>query len=245
MVYYGVGTNLVNYLTKTQGQSNVTAATNIASWQGTCYLTPLLGAFLADSYWGRHRTNVVSLTGMVVLTLSAVVPPNMQTPVVIFPQEAISSLGLCVPTFGADQFDDTDGSEMAQKELFYSWYYFAVNGGFFVTSTVAGASVGSGQLWLGTGFWDPYIVFSHWLCRIPSKYKSLQVPETRRKRAYDDLPGCGGRLAAFRKIDVDVPSESSLLCEMPGKESAFVGSRKLMHTDGLGYYTTHPVNSFH
>lgn len=62
MAYYGVGTNLVSYLTKLQHQSNVMAASNIASWQGTCYLTPLLGAFLADSYWGRHRTIVISLT---------------------------------------------------------------------------------------------------------------------------------------------------------------------------------------
>lgn len=62
MAYYGVGTNLVSYLTKVQKQSNVAAASNIAFWQGTCYLTPLLGAFLADSYLGRHRTIVVSLT---------------------------------------------------------------------------------------------------------------------------------------------------------------------------------------
>jgi peptide/histidine transporter 3/4 len=69
LAYYGVGTNLVSYLTKVRKQSNVTAASNIASWQGTCYLTPLLGAFLADSYWGRHRTIVVSLTIFTIVTL--------------------------------------------------------------------------------------------------------------------------------------------------------------------------------
>jgi peptide/histidine transporter 3/4 len=25
-------------------------------FSGTCYLTPLLGAFLADAYWGRYKT---------------------------------------------------------------------------------------------------------------------------------------------------------------------------------------------
>ena len=68
LAYYGVGTNLVSYLTKVRKQSNVAAASNIASWQGTCYLTPLLGAFLADSYWGRHRTSVISLTIFTIVT---------------------------------------------------------------------------------------------------------------------------------------------------------------------------------
>ena len=62
LAYYAVGTNLVSYLTKVQHQSNVAAASSIASWQGTCYLTSPLGAFLADSYLGRHRTIVISLT---------------------------------------------------------------------------------------------------------------------------------------------------------------------------------------
>jgi len=35
---------------------NTTAATNITTWSGTCYITPLLGAFLADSYLGRYWT---------------------------------------------------------------------------------------------------------------------------------------------------------------------------------------------
>lgn len=69
LAYYGVGTNLVSYLTKVRKQSNVAAASNIASWQGTCYLTPLLGAFLADSYWGRHRTIVISVTIFTIVTL--------------------------------------------------------------------------------------------------------------------------------------------------------------------------------
>lgn len=26
---------------------------------GTCYIFPLLGAFLADSYWGRYATIII------------------------------------------------------------------------------------------------------------------------------------------------------------------------------------------
>lgn len=35
---------------------NVAAATNVNIWQGTCYLMPLVGAVLADAYWGRYWT---------------------------------------------------------------------------------------------------------------------------------------------------------------------------------------------
>ncbi|KAH9316537.1 hypothetical protein KI387_025164, partial [Taxus chinensis] len=78
MAYYGINTNLVNYLKDGFGQSNATAANNVTNWSGTCYITPLLGAFLADSYWGRFWTIAVFSTiyfiGMTILTLSASIP---------------------------------------------------------------------------------------------------------------------------------------------------------------------------
>ncbi|KAJ4771177.1 peptide transporter 5 [Rhynchospora pubera] len=33
-----------------------TESRNVTTWQGTCYLTPLIGAILADSYWGKYWT---------------------------------------------------------------------------------------------------------------------------------------------------------------------------------------------
>jgi dipeptide/tripeptide permease len=51
-----MSTNLVNYLQDRFGQGNATAANNVTTWSGTCYLTPLLGAFLADAYFGRYWT---------------------------------------------------------------------------------------------------------------------------------------------------------------------------------------------
>lgn len=56
LAYYGMSTNLVNYLRQQLNQNNVTASKTVTNWQGTCYVTPLLGAFLADSYLGRYRT---------------------------------------------------------------------------------------------------------------------------------------------------------------------------------------------
>ncbi|KAL6906261.1 hypothetical protein ACP4OV_003862 [Aristida adscensionis] len=246
MAYYGVGTNLVSYLTKVQKQSNISAASSIASWQGTCYLTPLLGAFLADSYWGRHRTIVISLSiftvGMVLLTLSAIVPANVHK-MVIPAQDALPSLGLfltalglggiwpCVPTFGADQFDDTDEAEKAQQELYYNWYYFAVNGGFFLASTVL-VWVQDNCGW-GWGFGIPTL-FS--VIGIAGFLASMKLYRYQKPGGSAITRICQVLIASIRKIGVDAPKDSSLLYEIPGKESAIVGSRKLMHTDGLRFF---------
>ncbi|ONM00608.1 Protein NRT1/ PTR FAMILY 8.3 [Zea mays] len=250
MAYYGVGTNLVSYLTKAQKKSNVAAASNIASWQGTCYLTALLGAFLADSYLGRHRTIVVSLMvvtmGVLLLTLSATIPASIHVMATATSnsQEALSSLGLfltalglggiwpCVPTFGADQFDDTDAAEKEQKQLYYNWYYFAVNGGFLFASTVL-VWVQDDHGW-GWGFGIPAAVSAVGVAGFLACMKLYRYQK----------PGgsaltriCQVVVAAARKVNVDVPTDSSLLHEMPpGEESAIVGSRKLMHTDGLKFF---------
>lgn len=56
LAYYGMSTNLVNYLQERLNQGNVTASNNVTNWSGTCYATPLLGAFLADAYLGRYWT---------------------------------------------------------------------------------------------------------------------------------------------------------------------------------------------
>ena len=56
LAYCGIATNLVTYLTNKLHEGNVSAATSVTTWQGTCYLTPLIGAVLADAYWGRYWT---------------------------------------------------------------------------------------------------------------------------------------------------------------------------------------------
>lgn len=56
LAFYGIGMNLVSYLKKYLHEGNASAATNITTWAGTCFLTPLIGAFLADAYWGRYWT---------------------------------------------------------------------------------------------------------------------------------------------------------------------------------------------
>ncbi|KAI8029358.1 Protein NRT1/ PTR FAMILY 8.3 [Camellia lanceoleosa] len=58
LAYYGIATNLVNYLTETMHEGNVSATRNVSNWAGTCFLTSLVGAYLADAYWGIYWTIV-------------------------------------------------------------------------------------------------------------------------------------------------------------------------------------------
>ncbi|KAI9153045.1 hypothetical protein LWI28_004911 [Acer negundo] len=75
LAYYGMSTNLVNFLQIQLNQGNVTASNNVTNWQGTCYATPLIGAFLADAYLGRYWIiaifSIIYALGMGLLTLSA------------------------------------------------------------------------------------------------------------------------------------------------------------------------------
>lgn len=68
LAYYGMSTNLVNYFIERMHQGNATAAKNVNNWSGTCYIMPLLGAFLADAYLGRYW--VIAIFSMIYVIVS-------------------------------------------------------------------------------------------------------------------------------------------------------------------------------
>lgn len=58
MAYYGISSNLVIYLSNVLHQGTVTASNNVTNWVGTVFLTPILGAYIADAHLGRYWTFV-------------------------------------------------------------------------------------------------------------------------------------------------------------------------------------------
>ncbi|RWW10649.1 hypothetical protein GW17_00025796, partial [Ensete ventricosum] len=60
MAYYGISSNLVLYLTKKLHQGTVDASNNVTNWVGTVFLTPVLGAYIADALLGRYWTFLFS-----------------------------------------------------------------------------------------------------------------------------------------------------------------------------------------
>uniref|UniRef100_A0ACD5WDM8 Uncharacterized protein n=4 Tax=Avena sativa TaxID=4498 RepID=A0ACD5WDM8_AVESA len=149
LCFFAVSRNLVTYLTTMLHQSNVDAASSVSTWIGTCFLTPLLGAFLADTYWGRYSTIVVFLSlyaiGMLTTTVSALFLPSPDNisihRVAVYLGLYLVALGTggiksCSSALGADQFDDADPVERVAKGSFFNWYYFSINIGSLLSATV-------------------------------------------------------------------------------------------------------------
>ncbi|XP_057777726.1 protein NRT1/ PTR FAMILY 8.3-like [Salvia miltiorrhiza] len=251
LAYYGIATNLVSYLTKNLHQGNVAAATTVTTWQGTCYLTPLIGAVLADAYWGRYWTiaafSTLYFIGMCTLTASATVPyfkppecVDSVCPSASAAQYAIFFVGLyltalgtggikpCVSSFGADQFDDTDHVESVKKGSFFNWFYFSINIGALISSSLI-VWIQDNAGW-GLGFGIPALFMGF---AIASFFSGTNLYRFQRPGGSPVTRMCQVLVASFRKWNLAVPDDSSLLYELPDKNSAIEGSRKLLHTDEL------------
>ncbi|XP_020597742.1 protein NRT1/ PTR FAMILY 5.3-like [Phalaenopsis equestris] len=163
LAYFGVAPNLVVYLTNKLHQGTIKSSNNVTNWFGTIMLTPIFGAYIADSHLGRYWTFVISsaiyLMGMILLTL-AVSLPSLRPPAcnssnkegceaqasavqvsIFFLALYIIALGAGgtkpnISTFGADQFDVYDEEERALKLSFFNWWTFALFFGNLLSSTV-------------------------------------------------------------------------------------------------------------
>ncbi|KAK1699594.1 hypothetical protein QYE76_016291 [Lolium multiflorum] len=159
LAYYGIASNLVMYMTRNLHQGTVEASNNVTNWSGTVFLTPLIGAVVADAYLGRYWTFVagsaIYLMGMILLTLSVTVPALKPPPCdgTTCPRASALQLGVYfgglytialghggtkpnISTIGADQFDDFDAVEKLQKLSFFNWWMFTIFVGILFSSTV-------------------------------------------------------------------------------------------------------------
>uniref|UniRef100_A0A9I9CP71 Protein NRT1/ PTR FAMILY 5.2-like n=1 Tax=Cucumis melo TaxID=3656 RepID=A0A9I9CP71_CUCME len=60
MMFNGISANLIIYLTTKLNQGTLTASNNVTNWTGTVWITPILGAYVADAHLGRYRTFFIS-----------------------------------------------------------------------------------------------------------------------------------------------------------------------------------------
>ncbi|GAB9467431.1 Proton-dependent oligopeptide transporter [Globisporangium polare] len=137
--YYGINQGLKNYMGKlgwTQAGSNSLKST----WTSICYLSPLLGGYIADEKWGRYKTlwvfGIWYTAGAFLLTVSAYpdvrkheILANVICHIGLFGGIAIGTgaIKANVITFGADQFDPNDPNEVTQKLKFFSYFYIVIN----------------------------------------------------------------------------------------------------------------------
>ncbi|KAF7836414.1 protein NRT1/ PTR FAMILY 5.10-like [Senna tora] len=138
LCYYGIQSNLINYLTERLHQSTATAAKNVNVWVGTASLLPLFGAFFADSYLGRYRTIILASflyilgLGLLALSASGMLPSTHEFQTIIFFISlylvALGQAGHkpCTQAFGADQFDENHPKESQERSSFFNWWYFTL-----------------------------------------------------------------------------------------------------------------------
>ncbi|VAI55916.1 unnamed protein product [Triticum turgidum subsp. durum] len=244
IAFYAIATNLVTYLATVLHESKVAAARDVSAWVGACFLTPLIGAFLADSYLGRYWTIVVSLPvhtiGMLVLTVAASVPTSyyhgdVHRTVVVYLGLYLAALGTggikpCASAFGADQFDSGDLTELEKKGSFFNWYYFLLNLGSLLSSTLL--------VWLqdnggwGLSFAIPTVLMTLGLAVFVG---GSRVYRFRKLRASPFTSICQVLVAAVRKWHVQLPDDISLLYELASSSSSAESSHKIQHTSQFRY----------
>ena len=145
LAYYSLSTNLVSRL-ETLGLGPGAASSAVTAWQGAAYLVTVPGAWLADAVVGRFW---VILGGSLVyqIGLAAVVAVTALkgNAAALLGALAVCALGTggikaSVGSFGADQFDlsspEADPREARALARYFNFFYFSINLGAFVASTV-------------------------------------------------------------------------------------------------------------
>ncbi|XP_075517556.1 protein NRT1/ PTR FAMILY 7.3-like [Primulina tabacum] len=255
LAFFGVGVNLVLFLTRVMGQDNADAANNVSKWTGTVYLFSLLGAFLSDSSWGRYKTcaifQVIFVIGLVSLSLTSylfLVKPNgcgdENTPCgshstlhlsLFYVSIYLIALGNggyqpTIATFGADQFDEEHPKEGHSKVAFFSYFYLALNLGCLFSSTILGYYEDKG-IW-EIGFWasagSATVALILFLIGTP-RYRHF-VPRGNPLSRF-----CQVIVAASRKWKIEVPSNDDELYEVQEAHLADNAGRKILHTQGFKF----------
>ncbi|KAL0459288.1 UNVERIFIED_CONTAM: protein NRT1/ PTR FAMILY 7.1 [Sesamum latifolium] len=252
LAFFGVGVNLVLFLTRVLGQDNASAANNVSKWTGTVYLCSLIGAFLSDSYWGRYLTcavfQVIFVLGLVLLSISSwllllkptgcgdgkqiCVPATSFGSALFYLAVYLVAFGYgghqpTIATFGADQFDESIPSQRNSKSSFFCYFYFALNTGSLFSNTILVYYEDSGEWTLG--FWaaTASAVLALVAYLLGSKgYRYIKPSGNPVRRVMQVF------VAAAKKWNVKM-QEGEVLHEVEGSESAIKGSRKIFHTEGF------------
>ena len=132
--YYGLRTVLVLYFRSVLGFSDANSTVSFHLFATLCYLTPIFGAIMADSIWGKFRTilylSFVYLFGEIVLLLSSIFwnfgALSVSSTFVGLLLIGIGTGGIkpCVGVLGGDQFE---ANEQKRRENFFSIFYAAIN----------------------------------------------------------------------------------------------------------------------
>ncbi|KAJ7294675.1 hypothetical protein O6H91_Y241200 [Diphasiastrum complanatum] len=151
MAYYALATNLVRYLSTKFHENVASASTAVANWNGSTTLFSVLGAFLADSYFGRFWTSGMLLANFTTIlsSLQSIDCPSSSAACqtasskrksIFYLALYIQALGIgafqpCNVSFGADQYDEQHKLENPWKSRFFSLVYVTGSCGSLIGNT--------------------------------------------------------------------------------------------------------------
>ncbi|XP_050234195.1 protein NRT1/ PTR FAMILY 7.3 [Mercurialis annua] len=255
LAFFGVGVNLVLFLTRVLQQNNADAANNVSKWTGTVYIFSLVGALLSDSYWGRYKTcaifQVIFVIGLVLLSLSSylfLIRPkgcgDEMTPCGSHSSMEIGFFYLSIylialgnggyqpniATFGADQFDEEDPKEGYSKVAFFSYFYLALNLGSLFSNTILSYLEDNGMwalgFWVSTGSALAALVL---FLGGSARYRHFKPTGNPLSRF------CQVIVAAMKKWKADMPPDVGELYDVDSKDCSAAGNRRILYTDGFKF----------
>lgn len=138
--YYGLRTVLVLYFRSVLGFTDAGSTVSYHIFATLCYLTPILGAILADSILGKYKTilylSMVYFIGELMLVFSSIFW-DLGMLSILFTWLGLVLIGIgtggikpCVAAFAGDQFLP---NERAWRESFFSLFYAAINVGSLIS----------------------------------------------------------------------------------------------------------------
>ncbi|XP_023368874.1 solute carrier family 15 member 1-like [Otolemur garnettii] len=151
--YYGMKAILILYFTNFISWNDNLSTAIYHTFVALCYLTPILGALIADSWLGKFKTivslSIVYTIGQIIISISSIsdltdhnrdgIPDNLPTHIVLSMMGlALIALGTggikpCVSAFGGDQFEE---DQEKQRNRFFSMFYLAINAGSLLSTII-------------------------------------------------------------------------------------------------------------
>ncbi|KAK2440234.1 protein NRT1/ PTR FAMILY 3.1 [Trifolium repens] len=246
----GFNTNMISYLTTQLHMPLTKAANTLTNFGGTASLTPLLGAFISDSFAGKFMTvtvaSIIYLIGMISLTLSAILPQLRPPPckgeevcqqansgqlAILYLSLLLAAIGAggirpCVVAFGADQFDNSDSKQTTKTWRYFNWYYFVTGTSMLVAVTVlVYIQDNFGWGWgLGIPTMAMFLSIITFIGGYPL-YRHLNPNES----PFTRLLKVG--VAAFRKRKIPKVSDSKMLYQNDELDASIALGGKLLHSN--------------
>ncbi|MBA0755176.1 hypothetical protein Gogos_021362 [Gossypium gossypioides] len=248
MAFYGIASNLVNYLTTQLHEDTVSSVRNVNNWSGSVWITPIIGAYIADTYLGRFWTFTVSsliyVVGMILLTTTVSMKSlrptctdgicnKASTLQIVFFYTSLYTIAIGaggtkpnISTFGADQFDDFNPQEKELKVSFFNWWMFSSFLGALV-ATLALVYIQENLGWgLGYGIPTVGLLFSLFVFYLGTPIYRHKVKKTKSPaRDLIQVP-----ITAFRNRKLQLPNHPSQLHEHEPQQYINSGKRQVHYT---------------